>query len=225
MQLYWNHTSAWVYYNLHIFRIPFLKNIAGQMLLDFADQLTRLRYFHIFFSVVPANIYLFKVNNRNTRKSCEICSQLPIKTPERHWRRSGLFIVNFDHTSHLFPVFLLLTLSKKMLLAVWVTILFWAAKYKHILFLLKQNVECELENPTVSWSLLDSIFHLSYSQSMRITFYIMFYINNLYTYWTRQHFWSTTISSLWLITYALLKQTQVLQIPSQAAGKLKKDIH
>ena len=31
----------------------------------------------------PANIYLFKVNNRNTRKSCEICSKLTIKTPER----------------------------------------------------------------------------------------------------------------------------------------------
>ena len=34
----------------------------------------------------PANIYLFKVNNRNTRKRCEICSKLTIKTPERrHW--------------------------------------------------------------------------------------------------------------------------------------------
>ena len=31
----------------------------------------------------PANIYLFKVNNRNTRKRCEICSKLTIKTPER----------------------------------------------------------------------------------------------------------------------------------------------
>ena len=31
----------------------------------------------------PANIYLFKVNNKNTRKRCEICSQLTIKTPER----------------------------------------------------------------------------------------------------------------------------------------------
>ena len=30
----------------------------------------------------PANIYLFKVNNRNTRKRCEICSTLTIKTPE-----------------------------------------------------------------------------------------------------------------------------------------------
>ena len=38
---------------------------------------------------VLANIYLFKVR-----------------------RRSGVFIVNFEHTSHLFLVFLLLTLSK-----------------------------------------------------------------------------------------------------------------
>ena len=32
----------------------------------------------------PANIYLYKVNNRNTRKRCEIYSNLTIKTPERH---------------------------------------------------------------------------------------------------------------------------------------------
>ena len=29
------------------------------------------------------NICLFKVNNRNTRKTCEICSKLTRKTPER----------------------------------------------------------------------------------------------------------------------------------------------
>ena len=40
----------------------------------------------------PANIYLLKVNNRNNRKRCEICSELTIKTPERHWRRSGVFV-------------------------------------------------------------------------------------------------------------------------------------
>ena len=40
-----------------------------------------------------ANIYLFKVNNKNTRKRCEICSKLIIKTAER--RRSGVFIVDF----------------------------------------------------------------------------------------------------------------------------------
>ena len=33
----------------------------------------------------PANTYLLKVNNRNTRKRCELCSMLTIKTPEyRH---------------------------------------------------------------------------------------------------------------------------------------------
>ena len=36
----------------------------------------------------PANIYSLKVNNRNTRKRCKICSTLTIKTPERRqWRQ------------------------------------------------------------------------------------------------------------------------------------------
>ena len=61
----------------------------------------------------PAHIFLFKVSNRNTRKRCEICSKLIIKTPERHhWRRSGVFIVNFEYISHIFLVLLLLTLNK-----------------------------------------------------------------------------------------------------------------
>ena len=35
----------------------------------------------------PANISLFKVNKRYTRKNCEICLKLITKTPEwRHWR-------------------------------------------------------------------------------------------------------------------------------------------
>ena len=60
----------------------------------------------------PANIYLFKVNNRNTRKRCDICSTLTIKAPEqRHWLCSSVFIVSFEHISHLFLVFLLLTLN------------------------------------------------------------------------------------------------------------------
>ena len=44
--------------------------------------------------------YLLKVNNRNTRKRCKICSKMTIKTAQRpHWGRSGIFIVNFEHTS------------------------------------------------------------------------------------------------------------------------------
>ena len=62
-----------------------------------------------YFCSCPANIYLFKVNYRNTEKRCEVCSKLTIKAPEkRQWRRSGDFIVNFKHTSQLFSVFLLL---------------------------------------------------------------------------------------------------------------------
>ena len=39
---------------------------------------------------------MFKVNKKNIRKRCEICSKLTIKTPERRkWRRSGAFILNF----------------------------------------------------------------------------------------------------------------------------------
>ena len=82
----------------------------------------------------PANNYLFKVNNKNDRKRCEICSKLTMKTPERRHlypiktsekqrfpdvfigyrrRRSGVFIVNFEYNiSHLFLVFLSLILKK-----------------------------------------------------------------------------------------------------------------
>ena len=60
----------------------------------------------------PAGNYMFKVNNRNTRSRCEICSKLTTKIPERcQWHRSGNFIINFEHISHFVLVFLLLTLS------------------------------------------------------------------------------------------------------------------
>ena len=43
--------------------------------------------FFLFFQnshfVAPVGNYMFKVNNRNTRTRCEICSKLTIKTPER----------------------------------------------------------------------------------------------------------------------------------------------
>ena len=61
---------------------------------------------------IPAGIYLLKVNNKNIRAMFEICSKLTIKIPERrHSGRSGIFIVNFEHISHLVIVFLLLTLN------------------------------------------------------------------------------------------------------------------
>ena len=72
-----------------------------------------VHFSNVIFHGFPLNIYLFKVNNRNTRKRWKICSKLTIKTPERcHWRHSIIFIVNFEHISHLYLVFLLLPLNR-----------------------------------------------------------------------------------------------------------------
>ena len=63
-------------------------------------------------SDLSAGICLFKVNNRNTITRCEICLKLTVKISElRHWRRSGIFIVNFEHILQLVLVFLLLVLN------------------------------------------------------------------------------------------------------------------
>ena len=52
----------------------------------------------------PVAIYMFKVNNRNTRARCEICLNCCF----------GVYIVNFEHILHLVLVFLLLTLNMQM---------------------------------------------------------------------------------------------------------------
>ena len=49
-----------------------------------------LLVFSVFYTISypihhPAGIYLFKVNNRNTRARCEICLKLTIKTPLASW--------------------------------------------------------------------------------------------------------------------------------------------
>ena len=71
---------------------------------------------HIHYNIAnPAGIYLLKVNNRNTRTKCEICSKLTMKIP-------GIFTINFEHISHLVLVFILLTLNNKD---------FWHTHYSH----------------------------------------------------------------------------------------------
>ena len=64
-------------------------------------------------------LYCRRLVYKSTRKRCEICLKLTIKTPEwRHWARSSLFIVNLEHVSYLFLVYILLTLNKQMLTAI-----------------------------------------------------------------------------------------------------------
>ena len=75
--------------------------------------LLRIQPTTITFKTQAAGNCMFKVNNRNIRARCEICSKLTIETAERrHWRHSGVSIVNFEHISHLVLVFLLLTLNR-----------------------------------------------------------------------------------------------------------------
>ena len=50
----------------------------------------------------PASIYLFKTNNRKTKKRCEICSNLTIKIP---WRRRHQFLLLTLNTNHTFFYF------------------------------------------------------------------------------------------------------------------------
>ena len=60
---------------------------------------------------LPANIPLFEVNSRSTRKSCEICSKSTIKSPESFW---CFYCSPWSYFTP-FLVFLLVTLNKKML--------------------------------------------------------------------------------------------------------------
>ena len=68
----------------------------------------------LLYNNILAGIYQFKVNNRKTRAMSEICLTLTIKTPERrHWRRSGVFVFNFEQISHIALVFSLLLCTSK----------------------------------------------------------------------------------------------------------------
>ena len=77
----------------------FLWNDSFMFLWDTLFNLFGLSLGLLFLLVSPAGNYMFKINNRNTRTKCEICSKLTI-------------IVNFQHISHLVLVFLLLASSR-----------------------------------------------------------------------------------------------------------------
>ena len=48
----------------------------------------------------PAFTYS-KLTIETLEQRCEICSKLTMKPPKQRRRRSGVFIVNFEHISHL----------------------------------------------------------------------------------------------------------------------------
>ena len=72
---------------------------------------------------LPSRKLLVQISNGNTRAIYKICLKLTIKTPTsfsvftaKH--SSGVFIVNFEHVSHVVLVFPLLTLNKKYQLGI-----------------------------------------------------------------------------------------------------------
>ena len=71
-----------------------------------------IKVINSFYTNNPAGVQLFIDNNENWTM-CEIYSVLTIKTPERrHWRRSVVFIVNFEQISLIVKLIPLLTLNK-----------------------------------------------------------------------------------------------------------------
>ena len=76
----------------------------------------------------PAKNYMFKVNNRNTRARCEICSELTIKTLERcQWGCSDVFIVNSEHV--LTPCSSVTIFKFEQVNAGWGMLIFYFQKY------------------------------------------------------------------------------------------------
>ena len=93
---------------MFVFRKIWRALFSGSTVLRFA----LLPYCRWHKSHFPANIHMLRINDRNIRKRCELFSKLTRNTPEqRQWRRSGVFILNFEYISHLFAAFLWLTLN------------------------------------------------------------------------------------------------------------------
>ena len=107
-----------------------------------------------FVRYIPAGNHMFKVNNRNTRTRCKICSKLTIKTSERHLALMLTILQNYLNSNSVYP-FIILTLyafwtinliqkpyllmtTSKFIIAVWctntMTIYLCKFSYKKLLF-------------------------------------------------------------------------------------------
>ena len=96
---------------LNLWNIAF-QPISSYSSLSISLENSENQKFSVIFKVYPSRQLDVKISYRKIRTRCEICLKLTIMTTERrHWCRSGVFIVNFEHISHLVLVFLLLTLN------------------------------------------------------------------------------------------------------------------
>ena len=79
---------------LHIHLLCYISLICKRCYFEICKNIWFLKQLRV---ADPVGNYMFQVNNKRNRTRCEICSKLTIQTPERRqWRRSGVFIVNFE---------------------------------------------------------------------------------------------------------------------------------
>ena len=79
--------------------------------------------------------YMSKVNNKQIRLICWMCSKLKVNTV---CHRSGVFVADFDHNQHVNILLLLLTLNKYLLAGCEIqVIMFWKQKNWYICFVPK----------------------------------------------------------------------------------------
>ena len=87
--------SLEVFVKLNFENLPLRNLYYVHVLYDLAFEILSINRVINVVQNIAAN-YIFKVNNRNTRARCEICSKLTIKTPEpRQWRGSSVLIVTY----------------------------------------------------------------------------------------------------------------------------------
>ena len=84
-----------------------LFNIWSIFKLIFIHSKTTISFiYRAFLEKIPTAIYCFKVNNGNMKTICKTCSNITMKKLEKRQKRcSGIFIVNFEHISHIFWCF------------------------------------------------------------------------------------------------------------------------
>ena len=68
--------------------------------------------FYVSHGFIPSR--QFKVRIETLEQSVKYIQSKQKYQDDAHWRRSGIFIVNFEHISHFALVFLLLVLSMQM---------------------------------------------------------------------------------------------------------------
>ena len=118
------------------------------------------KYIHIYKPKgnISTHIHLLQDNNRNTRKRCETCSKLIMKTlKRRQWRCSGVFNVNCDHIPHLFLLFQFL---------IWACIVSWICKW---------DINSQLKSFCIShrWTLGKHVLHgIHYEKYHSLTWFL-----------------------------------------------------